>query len=96
MSLSRRQALGCIGIGAAWPRFAWGADVAPGKSVLAVHSYIWLQQMSARKRPLAEGLEDVFATAAAAGFKNMELMSSFLEPDIREKSLSLLRKNGLK
>ncbi|MEO7144101.1 MAG: TIM barrel protein [Bryobacteraceae bacterium] len=59
---------------------------------LVLQPYVWTQQLHTEKKSLAEGMEDIFASAQQAGFHRMELMSSILPPELRAKALALTAK----
>ncbi len=56
--------------------------------------FIWTQEMRKQKRTLADGLADIFAGMAQAGFNNVELMSIFFTPELRERTIALIRQHG--
>jgi len=89
---SRRHLLSGLAALALSPAGLRGAVYHP---TLAAQTYIWLLEMRARNKPLSEGLEEAFSTTRRAGFRHVELMSEFLQPDIRERSVALLKKHGL-
>ena len=66
------------------------------KSELSVEGYIFQQYAQSLKRPLADVIPDVLPMARAAGFTNIELNPAFFEPDIRDRTLALIRSQGLR
>jgi len=86
--LTRRQALW---LAAAGP-LSGAAAHAPR---LAAQVYVWTQQFRARNITLADGLEEVFEGTRQAGFRRLELMSIFFQPELRERTLALAKKNAL-
>ncbi|MCP5111818.1 MAG: TIM barrel protein [bacterium] len=89
MELTRREWIaGIAGAGMA----AGQSGYAPG---LAVQVYVWTQYLRKKEIALVDGVEDVIAGSTAAGFENAELMSSFFAPEVRERTLELLRKYEL-
>jgi sugar phosphate isomerase/epimerase len=68
---------------------------ASDSSRLSVEVYIWKQLLSRQHRTLTEGLGDIFSTAKAAGFQNIELDDDFFTPDLSARTLSLLQTNRL-
>jgi len=62
---------------------------------LSVQIYVWIQQFQSQKRTIAEGLEEALAAIRGAGYRQVELMSDFFQPDLRAKTLSLLKKEQL-
>ncbi len=69
---------------------------APLRSRLAVEIYIWVELLARQHRSLSDGMPEIFSTAKAAGFRNIELNNDFFAPSLAGRTLSLLRKNGLK
>ena len=82
-----------------WMAGALGAGIAAGQGGyapgLAVQVYVWTQHLRKQEIALAEGVEDVIAGSTAAGFENAELMSSFFQPEVRDRTIELLRKYEL-
>ncbi len=68
---------------------------ASASSRLSVEAYIWLELLGRQHQPLSEHLPDIFSTARAAGFRNIELTDDFFTPDLSARTLSLLQKNQL-
>ena len=64
-------------------------------SRLSVEVYIWKQLLSRQHRTLDEGLGEIFSTAKAAGFQNIELDDGFFKPELSAHTLSLLQTNRL-
>ena len=64
-------------------------------SRLSAAGYIWQQYASRQKKPLADVLDEIFAMARNAGFKNVELSEAFFSPTLRDRVLKLARSNGL-
>jgi sugar phosphate isomerase/epimerase len=62
---------------------------------LASQTYIWILEMQARNKPLSEALEEIFATTRRAGFHQVELMSEFVKPEIRDRTFALVKKHRL-
>src|SRR5215831_12637444 len=58
---------------------------------LTLQPYVWTQQLQSEKVTLADGLERIFAASQRAGYKRMELINSFLAPDLRERTAALVR-----
>jgi inosose dehydratase len=65
-------------------------------SRLSVEVYIWLELLARQHRPLSEALPDIFSTARAAGFRNIELNADFFTPELSARTLSLLEANQLR
>jgi sugar phosphate isomerase/epimerase len=87
MTLTRRQAL-----------FAGTAAIlhaAAPPSRLSLEGYIWQNYASREKKPLADLLEELFAGAPYAGFRNIELNDGFFSSALRDKVVALTRSNHL-
>src|SRR3984885_10426975 len=65
-------------------------------SRLSVEVYIWLELLARQHRSLSEALPDIFSTARAAGFHNIELNADFFTPELSARTLSLLQANQLR
>ncbi len=59
---------------------------------LMLQPYVWTQYFQKEKIPLAEGLGQLFPAAQRAGYRRMELLNSFLTPDLRETTAALVRR----
>jgi len=64
-------------------------------SRFSVEVYIWLQLLNHQHRSLSDGLPEIFSSAKAAGFHNIELTDIFFTPDLSARTLSLLQANQL-
>jgi hypothetical protein len=62
---------------------------------MAVEGYIFQQYAESLKRPLQEVMGEVLALARAAGFRNIELSPAFFPPEGRDRTLSIIRSQGL-
>lgn len=69
---------------------------APRKSAMAVEGYIFEQYAQRLKKPLEAVIDQVLPMAREAGFRNIELNPAFFPPDGRERTLSILRSQGLR
>ena len=58
---------------------------------LTLQPYVWTQQFNKEKIPLAAGLDQLFPAAQRAGYRRMELLNSFLTPELREHTATLVR-----
>jgi inosose dehydratase len=67
----------------------------PWKSAIAVEGYIFQQYAQSLKQPLQHVMGKVLPMARAAGFRNIELSPAFFPPDGRDRTLSILRSQGL-
>jgi len=86
--MTRRDAL-LAGTGAVlWARGA-------GRTDLGMEAYIFQQYAQRQHKKLGDVLPEVIPMARSAGFHNIELNAEFLSPDLKEKTLSLIRSNGL-
>jgi len=71
------------------------AAASPLKSTLAVEGYIFQQHAQSLKQPLEAVIPDALRMARDAGFRNIELNTAFLQPEVRARTLSLIRSYGL-
>jgi inosose dehydratase len=62
---------------------------------VATAGYLWQRRLQQQKRPLAEGLDEIFRASAAAGFRRMELTSDFLKPDLLDRVAALIERYRL-
>jgi inosose dehydratase len=62
---------------------------------LAAQVYVWTQVFSQQKRPLLDGLAEVFQSTRRAGYRRMELISSFVTGEALPRTRELVRKHGL-
>ena len=60
-----------------------------------MEGYIFQQYAESLKKPLEALTDQVLPMARAAGFRNIELNPAFFLPDGRERTLSILRSQGL-
>ena len=73
------------------------ASAAVPKSELSVEGYIFMQYAQSLKKSLADVIPEVLPMARAAGFNNIELNQAFFQPpDLRDRTLALLRQQGLR
>jgi inosose dehydratase len=63
---------------------------------MSVEGYIFQQYAARQKKPLGDVLDEVFGMAHAAGFHNIEVNQGFFTPELRERTLSLLKTNDLR
>ncbi|MBI4876812.1 MAG: sugar phosphate isomerase/epimerase [Acidobacteria bacterium] len=85
----RRHMLGAFaasGLASAAPRYA---------PKVAAQVYVWTQVFAARKKPLIDGLSEVFETTRKAGYRRMELVSSFVLGEALPRTKELIRKHGI-
>jgi sugar phosphate isomerase/epimerase len=77
----------------------FAAAVLPGQEsarpTLIAETYIWLLEAQVRQRRPVEIVNEAFATSRDAGFRKVEIMSAFLEPEVRAKTLAALAKSGV-
>ncbi len=88
-SVSRRQWLAGV---AASARLGAQGGYQPG---LAAQVYVWTQYLRKENKSLADGLESILAGTKAAGYDNVELMSSFFAPELAERTRERLKAHGL-
>src|SRR5690348_12034677 len=62
---------------------------------LAAHTSVWQNEAERRNCKLSDILEEAFASTERAGYRRIELVSDFLRPDLRQRTLAALRKNHL-
>lgn len=85
--VTRRALLSCAaGAVSAAPKY---------RPALAAQFYVWTQQFQKENRTLAEGVAGALAATRRAGYRRVELMASFFEPGVREKTLAALKANGM-
>jgi inosose dehydratase len=65
------------------------------KSAMAVEGYIFQQYAESLKKPLEAVVGEVLPMARAAGFRNIELSPAFFPPEGRDRTVSILRSQGL-
>lgn len=58
---------------------------------LMLQPYVWTQQFQKEKVALNDGLEKLFSASQRAGFTRMELINSFLAPDLKDRTTALVR-----
>jgi inosose dehydratase len=63
---------------------------------MSVEGYIFQQYADSLKKPLADVIGDVIPMARTAGFQNIELNPAFLGVATRDRTLSLIRSQGLR
>lgn len=63
---------------------------------MSVEGYIFQQYAESKKKPLGEVIPEVLPMARAAGFRNIELNPFFFAPELRDRTLSLLRSLDLR
>lgn len=66
------------------------------KPTLAVQGYVWQQALARDKRTIADGVADVIASFASAGYRTVELTNAFFTPELAPRTLDLLAKHNLK
>jgi sugar phosphate isomerase/epimerase len=62
----------------------------------SVEAYIFQQYADREHKPLAAVIPEVIPMAKGAGFRNIELNGAFFAGAVKEQTLDLLRRNGLK
>jgi sugar phosphate isomerase/epimerase len=66
------------------------------RSNLGVEAYIFQQYAQRRHKKLGDVLSDVIPMAKDAGFHNIELNAEFLSSELKQKTMALIRSNGLR
>ncbi|MDP3000635.1 MAG: hypothetical protein Q8N47_24340, partial [Bryobacterales bacterium] len=89
-ALPRREFLGTL---AAAPLAGAGPRYQPQ---LAAQVYVWTQVFNQQKKPLLEGLPEVFESTRKAGYRRMELVSSFVTGDALSRTRELIKKHGMR
>ena len=87
----RELLLGLAGAALAYPRVRNNMY----NPQIAAHTSIWLVEAELRNIPVAEILDEALAGTHRAGYRRIELVSEFLTPDLRARTLRLLSKNDL-
>ncbi len=82
-------------LAAATPACTGLAFAKPKPTRIACQCYIFEQDYGARKQKTIEHVDEILSTVVAAGFRAVELTSTYFPPDKVEQSLSLLDKHGL-
>ncbi len=62
---------------------------------VVVQFYVWLQRFASLKKTAAEGMEEALTAIHRAGYRRVELVSGLFHPDLRAKTLSLLKREQL-
>lgn len=65
------------------------------RPVVAVQTYIWLQQFERAGKSPADGISEALAATRSAGFRRIELMGSLLADGVRAATLGALDREGL-
>jgi sugar phosphate isomerase/epimerase len=63
--------------------------------LLAVHTSIWQVEAALRNVHLTDIQEEAFTTIQRAGYRRVELNADFLAPDLRTRTLDLMRRRNL-
>jgi inosose dehydratase len=87
-NITRRQALALLA--------ASSLDARQGAARLSVEGYIFQQFAARQKKSLANALGEAFSMAHNAGFHNIEINQAFFTPDLRGRTLALLRARQLR
>jgi len=88
-SFPRRRfmsALAATGLAGAKPRY---------QPKVAAQAYVWTQVFYEQKKPLIEGLPEVYESTRKAGYKRIEVVSDFLMGEALPRTKELIRKHGL-
>ncbi len=92
ISFSRREML--FGLAGATAAFAQPRN-RMYNPLLAAHTSIWLVEAELHNQRLPDILDEAFRDTRRAGFRRVELVSEFLVPELRDRTLSLLEQNRL-
>ncbi len=68
---------------------------APRKSAMALEGYIFQQYAQSLNQPLKDVIGQVLPMARTAGFRNLELSPAFFAPECRDRTVALIRSQGL-
>jgi sugar phosphate isomerase/epimerase len=90
-NLTRREALAALAATLS-PIRAAGAAYKPK---VVAQTYIWAHDFRMRNIPLADGLEETFSTIRKTGYHRVELMSDFLQGDLRPKTIAVMKNHKL-
>jgi inosose dehydratase len=74
-------------------RQAMGASYKPR---ISVATYIWTQQFSLRKINPIDGLDEAYSTFQRTGYHWVELINSFLQGELKERTIALMQKYKLR
>jgi len=84
--MNRRQAIAAL---------AASVSANSAGSRLSFQGYIWYNMASRAKKPLAEMLDEMFATAPFGGYTNIELSTTYFTPQLQDRVLHLVRRHKL-
>ena len=84
--LRKHLAAGCALLG---PARGMAAGYRP---VFAMEAYVWTQVFARQKRTLDEGMDEMFRSSRGAGFRLIGLGTDCALPELREKTVRLLKK----
>lgn len=62
---------------------------------LSVQIYVWIQQFQSQKKTIAEGVDEALTAIHHAGYRRVELMTDFFQPDLYARTLGLLKNDRL-
>jgi inosose dehydratase len=86
---------GCAALGDTFSKAPLLARPSGYRPILTNQIYVWTQQFQAQKKGLLEGLEEALPAIRRADYTRVELMSQFFTPEIRAKTLALLKQHKL-
>jgi sugar phosphate isomerase/epimerase len=91
-SYTRRELLfGLAGAALAFPK----ARNSMYNPELAAHTSVWLEEAERRHIPIAEILDEALTGTRDAGYGRIELVSEFLNPELKNRTLRLLERRKL-
>jgi sugar phosphate isomerase/epimerase len=66
------------------------------RALVGAQTYVWTQHFARQKKPFPQGIGELFDTTAAAGYRYVELLNTFFEPPLKDRTLALLERHELK
>lgn len=100
--ITRRQALGGLLsiagstlVGEGLVSRALAGEPSVYHPTVSAETYVWIQRLEKEKKTIADGLEEILAGSHEAGYKNVELSSEFFNPQIRSRTIALLKQYDL-
>jgi sugar phosphate isomerase/epimerase len=70
--------------------------IAEAKDRLSLEGWIWMNLANRAKRPLIDMMDELFPSAPAGGFRNIELNDGFFTPATQSKTLKLVDQHQLR
>jgi len=66
-----------------------------GIAQVLAQGYVWQQWANTNKKKLGEAIDEIFPATRRAGYRHMELTSSFFTPDLRAGTIAAAEKAGI-